>query len=55
MALTNTDFTEMLGCIGVVINCPLNGTTTPGTLSQMGLAPSMGIGPLTAFAGMVTG
>lgn len=55
MAFTNTDFTEMFGCIGVVINWPLNGTTTPGTLSQIGLAPSMGIGPFTVFAGMVTG
>jgi len=55
MALTNIDFTEMFGCIGVVISWPLKGTTTPGTLSHTGFAPSMGMGPLTAFAGIVTG
>jgi hypothetical protein len=55
MAFTNTDLTEMFGCIGVVISWPLNGTITPGTPSHTGFAPSIGIGPLTAFAGMVTG
>jgi hypothetical protein len=54
-AFTNTDFTEIFGCIGVVIVCPLRGTTTPGTLSQTGFAPSIGIGPLIALTGMVTG
>src|SRR5262245_5971377 len=55
MAFTNTDFTEMFGCMGVVINCPLKGTTTPGTDSQIGFAPSIGIGPLIALVGIVTG
>src|SRR4029077_8959611 len=55
MAFTNTDFTEIFGCIGVVISCPLNGTITPGTLSQTGFAPSIGIAPLIIFAGIVTG
>jgi hypothetical protein len=54
-AFTNTALTDMFGCIGVVIVCPLNGTTTPGTPSQIGFAPSMGIGPLIDFTGMVTG
>src|SRR5574340_646786 len=34
---------------------PLNGMMTPGTPSQMGFAPSIGIAPLIAFTGMVTG
>src|SRR6266850_403283 len=55
IAFTNTDFTEIFGCIGVVISCPLNGIITPGTLSQTGFAPSIGIAPLTTFAGIVTG
>ena len=55
MALTNTDLTEMFGCIGVVISWPLNGTMTPGTPYHTGFAPSIGMGPLTAFAGIVTG
>jgi hypothetical protein len=55
IAFTNTDLTEIFGCIGVVISWPLNGTMTPGTLSHTGFAPSIGIGPLMDFAGMVTG
>src|SRR2546429_2014438 len=54
-AFTKTDFTAMFGCIGVVMVCPLSGTMTPGTFSQMGLAPSMGTGPLIAFTWMATG
>jgi hypothetical protein len=54
-AFTNTDFTEIFGCIGVVMVWPLNGMMTPGTPSQMGFAPSIGITPLIAFTGMVTG
>jgi len=54
-AFTKTDLTAMLGCIGVVMVCPVSGTTTPGTFSQRGLAPSIGMGPLIIFAWMVTG
>src|SRR2546426_2792254 len=54
-AFTKTDLTAMLGCIGVVMVCPVSGTTTPGTFSQMGLAPSIGMGPLIIFAWMATG
>src|SRR5437879_13604035 len=49
-AFTKTDLTAMLGCIGVVMVCPVSGTTTPGTFSQMRLAPSIEMGPLIIFA-----
>src|SRR5437899_6234718 len=54
-AFTKTDLTAMLGCMGVVIVCPVSGTITPGTFSQGGLAPSLGMGPLIIFAWMATG
>jgi hypothetical protein len=53
--LIMTVFTEMFGCMGVVIVCPLNGATIPGTDSHTGLAASMGMGPEIFPTGMVTG
>jgi hypothetical protein len=37
------------------MSCPLSGTTTPGTPSHRGFAPSSGIDPLIDFTGMVRG